>query len=64
MSIQTKNLFSRISIHRKKLPIKPFFIRYFLCDKSSYYRIALEHFLIDKYNPLLIGFSQKDNEWR
>jgi len=47
---QTENISRRISCHRKRL--SPYKIRFFICDKDSYFRIGIEHLLISMCRPL------------
>ena len=54
---QTADLLQRISNHRKS--INPYYIKYFICEKSKSYRLGIEHILIDKYQPFLQLFSKE-----
>jgi hypothetical protein len=48
---ETNNLFTRISLHRKKN--NPFYVRLFILkDCKKAYRMALENFYIDYYKPI------------
>ena len=51
---ETKNLFNRISTHRKI--IKSSYVRFIKTNVSKNFRMSMEYFYIDYYKPLLNGY--------